>query len=412
MRSLCRKAFFFQAVALIATSLLYAEVQPIPQFALWESNMTKFATRHCATVAADGPILFFGSTYYDAPYVYHWIRQYTEDPVWDDCIDDMIESYLWYVYDPSQANGGYVAGYWNFTRGLREDWEINADATSKQAVIDIATNAMFCNAGDYDTYTTAETSRESAYCLMAEINAEAVGMTPSGQMPAVKAIVLDHLDQWFITKDYEAAIGADVPAACEEKYYIQPFMVGITVRALIQWCADRGDCTSGGTDQDVLDDIETSLDWLWANAWVAGDGGFWYQNCADDPANPSWILAETGDEDLNLLIAPAYWWLAHSDNGNLADRDRGDDVLDGAVGDGESGTEAERAYLGGPKQFNQNYLWSIPGMVDWRLVDLPSAPPSADPITPPWIDPLPPDPLKSISGIPLTHRHLILRRMQ
>jgi hypothetical protein len=34
------------------------------------------------------------------------------------------------------------------------------------------------------------------------------------------------------------------------------------------------------------------------------------------------------------------------------------------------------------------------------------------PITPPWIDPLPPDPLERVSGVPLTHRHLIMRRMQ
>ena len=84
------------------------------------------------------------------------------------------------------------------------------------------------------------------------------------------------------------------------KYYIQPFMVGLTTEALIMWEEKTGDAR-------VQPAIEAALDWLSTNAWVAEDKAFWYENYVDDPSQP--FPAKAGAPDLNQLIAPAYAWL-------------------------------------------------------------------------------------------------------
>src|SRR5262245_10667016 len=61
---------------------------PIPQKALWESQMVEYGQRHCdALIAAqDGPIdAVLGPTYYDATKVYYKIGDYTGQASWTTC---------------------------------------------------------------------------------------------------------------------------------------------------------------------------------------------------------------------------------------------------------------------------------------------------------------------------------------
>ena len=65
-----------------------------------------------------------------------------------------------------------------------------------------------------------------------------------------------------------------VPQAAGQ-YYIQPFMVGLTMQALIRYW----DVTH---DPRVQPAVQKALDWLWTRAWVAKDRAFWYENWAAD----------------------------------------------------------------------------------------------------------------------------------
>jgi hypothetical protein len=123
-------------------------------------------------------------------------------------------------------------------------------------------------------------------------------------------------------------------------------MVGLTMQALIRYW----DVTQ---DPRVQPAVKTALDWLWQRAWVSGDKAFWYENWAADGFQD--FPQKAGAPDLNLLIAPAFAWMFQR-TGDVTYRDRGDQVFAGGV---------TRAWLDGPKQFNQNYMWSF-DYVKWR----------------------------------------------
>jgi hypothetical protein len=72
-----------------------------------------------------------------------------------------------------------------------------------------------------------------------------------------------------------------------------------------------------------------------------------------DPSRP--FPPRPGSPDLNLLIAPTYGWVFRQ-SGDATYRQRGDQIFAGGV---------KRAYLGGGKQFDQNYRTSF-DYVKWR----------------------------------------------
>src|SRR3989441_1203069 len=140
-------------------------------------------------------------------------------------------------------------------------------------------------------------------------------------------------------------------------------MVGLTAEALIMEYEKTG-------DSRILPALKTALDWLWANAWVTGDQAFWYDNAVANPTVP-WP-SRPGAPDLNLLIAPAYAWL-YRQTGDTKYRDRGDQIFAGGV---------QFAFLGGGKQFDQNYKWSF-DYVKWRTGPADTSPPTVTITAPP-----------------------------
>ena len=332
-----------------ATAPVYA--QAIPELATWEANMLSFGTTHCNNFAAGTPESNFGNTYYDAQRVYQHIYAYTGNASWLTCADNVEASYRdWYV----MPNNGSVPGYWKFTTGLRMDWERDADSVSKSAALLLATNGAYCSDGTPLAWTApADLSREVAYCLVAYINEELLGnprrtrLTQAGVDNDFVDQALDHLDQWLITKDFVNPSFWAPP--CNDKYYYQPFMVGITVQSLIRFWDLTG-------DSRVQPAVTTALDTMWTDAWVAADEGMWYENCKVLPTDPWPVVG--GTRDLNLLIAPGYAWL-YERTGNTGYRDKADALFAGGVGDGSGNGVAGGAWLGGSKQFNQNYIYSF-----------------------------------------------------
>jgi len=309
----------------------------------WESNMVAKGQQHCATATLD-------STYYDAERVFYQIAAYTNNPAtWIPCSQTKEAAYRNNYVIP---NGGQLPGYWNFTKGMRIDFEQTGDTASQDAVILLSQKAAYARPGTlFYQIIDATLSREVSYSVMSYIDAEQVGNPQNPKLHAYIDVLLGHFDQWFVTKNYRCPGTCD-PSAASNQYYIQPFMVGLGAEALIQYYEEVN------PDPRIPAMLKIAADWMWAHAWDAPTKALWYQNWISDPALiPAgyWPPPENTAPDLNLLIAPVYAWLWRK-TGDAAYRDRGDQVFVGGV----SG-----AWLDGQKQFNQSYRWSF-DFVKWR----------------------------------------------
>jgi hypothetical protein len=299
-----------------------AQGPPVPQLARWEAQMVTFGRAVCDSLAAARtPDERLAAVYYDAQRVFFQMADYTGNGAWNACAR---RARAVYRDEYVLRHQGQVPGYWNFTHGLTMDYGRTGDVTSKEAVLLLARNAAFARDGTPLEWTRdAKVSREVAYAIMAYLNAEKVGAARRDRLQPLVTQALGHLGQWFGAR----------PAP-----YVQPFMVGLTIEALIMYHETI-------PDPRIPPAIKTAMDWLWANAWRRTDGGFWYES-SDQRA---------GAPDLNLLIAPAYGWL-YRHTGEPAYRDWGDQIFAGGV---------QGAYLGQGKQFNQSYRWSF-DYVKWR----------------------------------------------
>jgi hypothetical protein len=267
------------------------------------------------------------AVYYDGQRVYYQIATYTGDPTWKYCAGLAEKIYRDGYVIP---NNGKVAGWNIFNTGLLMDYERTGDVTSQDIVVRMSQNAAFASDGTPLEWT-ADTShsREVAYVIMAYLNAEAVGGPRRARLADMVNQALGHIDQWFISQTAP---------------YVRPFMVGITIQALIQ----AYDAT---LDSRIPDAVKAALDGLWPSMWLPDSQCFKYTNVNTSSGGM------TPSPDLNLVIAPAYSWMYYI-TGETKYRDRGDQIFAGGVANAQNWL-----YLG--KQFNQNYWWS-PAYVTWR----------------------------------------------
>lgn len=316
---------------LLASGPTYADDTPIPLLSAWESNMTTFGRQICNKLVpgAEDWSLQFGDVYYDGERVYYQIATYTGDPTWKYCAG-LAES----IYRDGYVipNNGKLAGYDDFTSGLLMDYERTGDTTSRDTVVLISQNASFASDGTPLEWTAdTSSSREVAYVIMAYLNAESAGAPRRARLADMVNQSLGHIDQWFVSKTAP---------------YVRPFMVGITMQALIQ--------AYGVThDSRIPNAVKTALDGLMPGMWLPDSKCFKYTNV---------VAADgTGDmspaPDLNLVIAPAYAWMYYV-TGDTKYRDLGDQIFAGGVANAQNWL-----YLG--KQFDQSYWWS-PAYVTWR----------------------------------------------
>jgi hypothetical protein len=286
--------------------------------------MKSFGKTHCETTGATLDERL-GATYYDRIRVMYQIADYTGDAYWNGCAIKARNAYRDEYVIPNNAG---VPGYWNFTTGLRMDFERTGDPLSKQAAISLSTNAAFAADTAPLEWTAPSTlNREVAYAILAYINAESLGAPPRARRKDLVNQAYDHLDQWFVRFMWD-------PNASEG---IQPFMVGLTAYALIKdWEQTK--------DARLIPSLERAADWLWNNAWMPANEAFWYEVSRKEPA-----------ADLNNLIAPLYGFL-YRQTGNTTQMDRGDALFAGS---------AKFSYVTGEKQFNQTYIFSF-DYVKWR----------------------------------------------
>jgi len=300
--------------------------QPIPDLRRWEQNMLAYGAIHGDTSKEYTTWEGF-PWYYDGEWAFYQIADYTGDDSWNAAAEHIENTYRSYVL----ANDGGVPGWRVFPHGLYEDFVRTGDEESRRAVLLLAKRSAYA-------YTAGNKklgrSRETAYIMQAYMYAEKLG-EPNAKLPVALEFALGHMDQWFVSKTAGS---------------IQPFMVGLTAHALIEYDEMVG-------DERIQPLLERAADWLWENAWVEADRSFYYRSGApyDPTAEP-----QPGAPDLNMLIAPMYAWLFKQTQ-EVKYLERGDAAFAGAV---------RGAYLSGGKQFTQNYRLSF-SYLRWRQGALP-----------------------------------------
>ena len=296
-------------------------------FARWVDHMRVFGNMHCTVLTSSSASYDerLGATYYDALWVYQQIRSFTGDSGWDRCIDASRSLYR----DSFVLNAnGQVPGYWNFSHGLRNDVTSAGVEKSRVAIAALIEHAAFSGIQTPLAWTLdAELSREVAYTIMTYLNAKVIGLDfPEQRLFEFVEQSFGHIQQWT---------SGNAP-------YVRPFMVALTAQALIEYHNAYG-------DPAVIPAVSEALDFIWRRAWIPGLQTFRYtdREHSSGGTEPA--------PDLNLLIAPAYMWLAlHT--GSTSWFQRAEAIFAGGV---------QGAYLGGAKQFNQNYRWSFQYMV-WK----------------------------------------------
>ena len=302
-----------------------------PDKALWDEHMIEYGMHHGAYFATqpeptnDAKL---DHVYYDGARVYAQIAAYTGQP--EPWHTYATQANAWFRDYVIRSNGA-VPGYYNFTHGLRLDWERTGDVVSKDTVVLLSKKAAYAGDSTNRTYVVHfNRSREVAYAITSYINAEALG-------EAKRTIRAD-----WVTQSY-AYIPQWMDPAQWGSEQVAPFMMAITAQALIEdWTETQ--------DTRCLPALKELADWMWPLAWHDATSGLLYQF---NPANGSGV-STTGAVDLNMLIAPWFSWL-WVQTGEDQYREKFDQLLYGH----------KDAYLDRSKQFNQNYWVAFNGMA-WR----------------------------------------------
>jgi hypothetical protein len=293
----------------------------------WQEQMLLFGRQHANSLSGLSGDAALNATYYDAARVFYQIADYTHDPSW---LAPAHEAATIYRDQFVMPNNGDVPGYWNFTGGLLLDYQHTGDVRSKDAILLLSNNADFARDGTPLEWTASTVqSREVAYSIMSDLNAETVGQPPPARLGDLVTQAIGHLDQWFVSKTAP---------------YLQPFMAGLTMEALIQYN------TAVGGDPRILPAIQSAVDSMWSHNWLPENQSFQYVD-----QQLSGVGGPDPAPDLNMLIAPAYAWMYHQ-TGNPMYQQEADAIFKGGV---------EDAYLQGAKQFNQNYLFAF-DFLTWR----------------------------------------------
>ncbi len=314
----------------------------IAKLTRWERQMKIYGKKHCAMLGQVSGDQALGATYYDAIRVMYQIADYTGDSEWKACAlrarDIYRDAYV------LRYKGG-VPGYWNFTTGLRLDYERTGDWQSQYAAVLLSQHAAFSSdSTPLERTRSSDLSREVAYAIIGYINVEALDQPRRTRRAALVDQAYGHLDQWFVQFAWRDSSGRVTTQ-------FSPFMVGLTAHALIRDWELTGDAR-------LIPALTRAADWLWANAWIRRERAMWYE-----AAHPTKAAA-----DLNLLIAPVYAFL-YRQTGDPKFGDEGDSLFAGGV---------DLAWLDGVKQFNQNYWWSF-DYVKWRSPSSVPAPTAVPP---------------------------------
>lgn len=323
---------------------------PIPELQRWEDRMINatlpdkdayyhkdwWGNNEPWGYARDGT--HYNEWYYDQTEVMYNIAQYTGDPTtWHPAMTNPRDWY--HTFSDNRTPVGNVEGYELYPRGVYYYWLVNGGTASEDLMTELATNCVWTqDSADYTGYNNYVYSREMSYIINTYLYQQKMfGGAKRENYDEVIGYVKSHPVEWFDTH-----AGTWTPGA------MQPFMVALTMRTLIEHYDKYADAAVPGL-------IKQCLDGIWTHAWMSGNQAFYENSDLDTTPAP----------DLSLLIAPGFAWyyrqiVLHGAPGNVATyRDRGNLVWEGGVLNADLSTTAN---LG--KRFNQNYTWSFK-YVEW-----------------------------------------------
>jgi hypothetical protein len=291
----------------------------------WEQQMLEFGHQHCTTLTRKSGVfdVLLNAVYYDAQRVYFEMRDYTGDDTWSTCARAAEDVYLSYV----DQNGGRIPAYRVYTEGLLRSYLQTPRAGLRSSILSICSNAAFAS----DETPLANTAgpqylRERSLILMAYLTEYALS---ERQRSKLRGFIQQTLDDFQAWSENSETVG------------MRPFFTALAAESLIRY-------TEAFPDPRIVPALSTVANKLWSDGWDTVAGGFRYALDDSDSA--------TAAPDLNLLIAPLYGWL-YQQTGDAAFARKGDEIFQNGV---------QKAYLKGPKQFNQNYHWSF-DYVRWRF---------------------------------------------
>jgi len=337
-----------------------------PEYDLWLSNMTTSGESICVQVedahTSDSYYTRRDSVYYDGARSFWQIADYltgdSDVSRWVHCAEYADDNYVFYLEARLDAETYNVPGYWRFPHGLYLSWLKSGDPIYITHLKRLRDRNPFYDPaafGGAPTWYYQKYSREVAYSIQTHIWAQKAGVSPNNTaLNTLVDMALNHLDEWH-TGNF-----GDPDAS---QHFRQSFMVGLTMAALIEYYDEISQ------DARIPTAIQTAIDDLWLQMWVPdasnpglgqsypqftpGYGSFW--NWADwtgteyDIDETHWASSPNVAPDLNNLISPAYAWI-FKNTGLFEYRDKGDLIFAGGV---------KNAWLGYPKNFNQNYRWSF-----------------------------------------------------
>lgn len=314
-------------------------VVPLPGKAVWEERMVVEGRKWGSADALKHGLWEGGMWYYDGMWVLQQIADYTGeslDAEWQRCWD----IYYPYATNTMEPRIGLPTGYRVFPHGFEAEAKLDDD-NAKHALVRLATRSAY---GAHSASTIRKwlvgvnRSREAAYLLQALLACKRVGIEGEvreygARTEVLTSMISQHFNQWF--GDKTATL-------------MQPFMVGLSAHALIEYTTTYDISTDW-----MFDNIERAAQWLMDNAWNEERKCFYMDNYRPyeswaDRDGLRWAI------DLNMLVAPMYAWL-WKETGDHKWQDFGDKVFG-------AGTTCE---INTGKQLSQNYRLSFL-YVKWR----------------------------------------------
>lgn len=380
-----RMRFLILLLLLLAVPSWASEPVPIPELATWKADLLTFGERQCHYFREPGWEGGQGDTFYDGARVFYQAADYLGDSnfngtPWVRCAELAAVKYATTQVTP---NG---AAPWNvFSTGLRLHFQRTEDSLSKQTVHIVATTGFAADSTrtgglfNPDYGSTYDLAREIAYAIKAHLDDEALGAPHRARLDELVNHAIKHYDQWFVSKRAQTN---PIPGVG-----IQPFMVGLSMQALIAYYEKY-------PDPRIPPLIRLATDELYRLAWRPRDGGFYYNGPGSG--------IEPG---LNLLIAPAYAWM-YMTTGETIYRDRGDEIFKAGVHKTHCASLVDAqcpegltqgGWLWSGKQFNQQYMWSF-DYIKWRQraeraapvpTPVPPPTPAPEPVPTPTPEPIP-----------------------
>jgi hypothetical protein len=254
-------------------------------------------------------------------------------------------------------NNGGVRGYYAFSEGLLLDWEVNGNATSRDA-LDKLRNGEYMN-NVISGLEDSSFSREVSYSILLQLALRRAGLAWTRSILDQRVgCCKQHIDFW--TNPNIGQIMTDVG------WFIQPFMMGITMTALAFY-VDHLENYESETDATIVPYLIRQSDWLWDNAWERNfHTGTFPLHWTGDPEAPN--AGGEGPPDYNSLlnmynVYPNFWlWRRTGDD---KWRDRGSVIFNHGIGTPD---------MNAPKKLNEYFRWSSMAMDLWQV-----APPAPEP---------------------------------